>query len=162
MAVTQEKIDIMFLTPKQREIGKECILNYIECFHKALWWRQFRPAGEVVKCIETIRGLKGLLNDKQVKWLAKAKKLLSWVLLPENYEFRKKWKARKQSRGSRLYLDWRLNCLERDNSKCRICSIKQDLHVHHVKEYVRFPEDRLKVDNGIVLCKNCHKIEHRK
>lgn len=158
--LTAEVMDTMFLSSKQREIGKEVIVNYIECFHLGMWWRQFAAAREVIVCLDTIRGLKGLLSEKQAIWLEKARKLLRWVLLDENIELKRN--TLPQSRCSKEYQQWRIACLERDSYLCMDCGSKKDLHVHHKQSYLSYPVKRLDVGNGVVLRKDCHWKEHRK
>lgn len=58
---------------------------------------------------------------------------------------------------------WRNNVLKRDNYTCVIC--KQyggKLEAHHLNGYHWDKENRLNVDNGITLCKICHKNFHKK
>jgi len=81
---------------------------------------------------------------------------------------------RHRLRGSRQYFHWKYNILTRDNFTCRLCGIKTvKLNVHHIKllnaildEYnIKTIEDALECDelwfeeNGITLCKGCHKKE---
>lgn len=60
------------------------------------------------------------------------------------------------------YHKWRERCLKRDNHTCQHCGSVKDLCVHHIKSYKDFPNLRLKTSNGITLCKECHKKEHKK
>lgn len=90
-----------------------------------------------------------------------------------NFEGRKKMSARRQgipieewtgfqkSERSRAmskpeYKFWRAYVLWRDDYKCEFCCSKQDLEVDHVKPWKSFPELRHDIDNGRVLCHNCH------
>ena len=40
--------------------------------------------------------------------------------------------------------------------KCQNCNTNLQLEVHHIKSVKNFPELRHSVDNGIILCHNCH------
>lgn len=62
------------------------------------------------------------------------------------------------SRGSKEYKEWRLAVLGRDKWECKICSKKKFLHVHHIKPYKTYKKLRTLLSNGIVLCRECHKI----
>lgn len=57
--------------------------------------------------------------------------------------------------------DW-VNQLFIENDKCLICGSKDYLEPHHViqvKPYDKFYTD---VNNGVVLCKSCHRKYHEK
>jgi hypothetical protein len=60
------------------------------------------------------------------------------------------------------YKSWRNKVLTRDNYLCVRCGSSEDkLNAHHIKAFIKYPELRFDVDNGISLCKPCHKKEHR-
>lgn len=65
-------------------------------------------------------------------------------------------------RTTLAYKQWRIKCLERDNYTCQKCGCTENLHVHHIKPYANNPKLATKVSNGITLCKDCHKLEHRR
>jgi len=52
--------------------------------------------------------------------------------------------------------DWRLAVLSRDNNICRKCGSKKHVVAHHIKSRYTYPGLRLRVDNGISLCRRCH------
>ena len=61
-------------------------------------------------------------------------------------------------RHSAEYGIWRTNVFQRDNYTCQECGKKGvKLNAHHINTFSNFPEDRLKLDNGITLCEECHK-----
>lgn len=66
----------------------------------------------------------------------------------------------RQSRNIRGYGKFRKNVLERDDYTCQICGSKENLEVHHIKEYSKYPKLRTCLSNGITLCKSCHKKIH--
>ncbi len=66
-------------------------------------------------------------------------------------------------RRSLEYKLWREAVYERDNWTCGWCGIKSrkgtkvELNPHHIKPFAQFPELRFAIDNGITLCRDCHK-----
>ena len=64
-------------------------------------------------------------------------------------------------RTSPEYREWRLKVYENSNYSCQLCGIKGDLkspylHADHIKSFHKNPELRLDINNGRVLCLNCH------
>jgi hypothetical protein len=83
----------------------------------------------------------------------------TWALGDKNVN----WKGgttdlREKLRKSIEYEEWRHTILERDMYTCQIClRVGGYLEVDHIKPFSLFPELRLDIDNGRVLCKPCHK-----
>lgn len=66
-------------------------------------------------------------------------------------------------RSSAQYTTWRTDVFERDNYTCQHCGQKGGtLNAHHKKSYADYPSLRVKLSNGITLCEECHKAEHRR
>jgi len=66
-----------------------------------------------------------------------------------------------QIRNSSEYKQWREAVYERDGYACVLCGIQGDitspfLQADHIKSFNLHPELRKAVDNGRVLCLNCH------
>lgn len=58
---------------------------------------------------------------------------------------------------------WRSAILKRDNYTCQKCFIRGGkLQAHHIKPYAKYIKLRYVLSNGICLCENCHKQEHKK
>ena len=67
----------------------------------------------------------------------------------------------KEIRNSQEYREWRAAVYERDHYTCQNCGqVGGTLNAHHIKSFARHPELRLDVNNGITLCKRCHKLAH--
>jgi len=61
------------------------------------------------------------------------------------------------------YKLWHKSVFERDNYTCRMCFQKgKELNAHHIYSFNKFPELRFAINNGITLCKKCHKELHRR
>lgn len=64
------------------------------------------------------------------------------------------------------YIKWRTEVFNRDNFQCQMVGcLKENPHkleANHIKLFSTHPELRFDVNNGITLCKDCHKgIRHR-
>ena len=62
-------------------------------------------------------------------------------------------KKRHETSGLRT---WKKRVLERDGHMCVKCGAIEHLHVDHIQPYAIYEEKRLDVDNGRVLCRQCH------
>jgi len=61
-------------------------------------------------------------------------------------------------RNSFQYKEWRTKVFKRDNWTCVNCGERnKTLQVDHIKPFSLFPDLRLEISNGRVLCKPCHK-----
>jgi len=83
----------------------------------------------------------------------------------ESYCERKERKERAESnnRETREYQEWRATIFSRDNYTCQACKkVGGSLNAHHIKSYKNHISKRLDLDNGITLCVNCHRAEHKR
>lgn len=60
-------------------------------------------------------------------------------------------------RKSPAYYQWRRAVLKRDNYTCQECGGGHQRHAHHIRAVSEYPEGMLDIDNGITLCRECHK-----
>jgi 5-methylcytosine-specific restriction endonuclease McrA/predicted DNA-binding protein YlxM (UPF0122 family) len=93
-------------------------------------------------------------TKRKLSEVKKGKKHPNWkgCITPKNTKIR-------SSLEMRL---WKKAVFERDNFTCQKCGKKGgDLHAHHINNFADFPELRVAIDNGITLCKECHKEFHR-
>ena len=58
-------------------------------------------------------------------------------------------------------LSWSRTIKKRDGKKCTWCNSTENLVAHHIWHKAYCPESALDVDNGITLCHECHKEQHR-
>lgn len=64
----------------------------------------------------------------------------------------------KTIKNSLEYKLWRESVFKRDNWSCKKCKVRGGmLHPHHIKSFAHYPLLRFKVENGVTLCKGCHK-----
>ena len=64
-------------------------------------------------------------------------------------------------RKSEQYKKWRMKVFYRDGFRCQICrQIGVELNAHHIRYWRKYPELRFIIDNGITLCKKCHRLIH--
>ena len=64
----------------------------------------------------------------------------------------------KDIRNSPEYNQWKNKVKHRDGNACRRCGFENNLHVHHIKPFKKYPEFAIELDNGLTLCGNCHSL----
>lgn len=72
-------------------------------------------------------------------------------------------KGFKTSNNIRLdQTSWAFLVKERDNYTCQKCGKQEDImYAHHIDPVINNPVESMDIDNGITLCKHCHKIVHQ-
>jgi 5-methylcytosine-specific restriction endonuclease McrA len=77
------------------------------------------------------------------------------------YDASKTQKERDTKRQYTEYSTWRKKVYERDDYTCKCCGIKgASLNAHHLESYAHNPNLRTELDNGVTLCKKCHREFH--
>ena len=70
--------------------------------------------------------------------------------------------------NTREYRRWRSAVFQRDNWVCQTCGARSEagkpiyLEAHHIKSWAKYEKLRFNIDNGITLCKDCHKLTRKK
>lgn len=65
-----------------------------------------------------------------------------------------------KTRVSSGYRSWRNAVFKRDGKRCRVCGSEKGLVVHHIIPFSRDKDSRFSVNNGIILCEECHRKVH--
>ena len=62
-------------------------------------------------------------------------------------------------RAGLKFKNWRKEIFKRDNYTCQYCGDNTggNLEAHHIKGFAEYKELRFDINNGITLCKKCHK-----
>jgi len=73
------------------------------------------------------------------------------------------WKGGKQRDRDRIeYKKWREAVFERDNYTCQFCGQRGYLEAHHKMRWGIFKEERFNINNGVTLCRACHRKLHNR
>ena len=73
-------------------------------------------------------------------------------------DWKKYGKLLRRLRCTSEYRNWRKEVLERDAYTCQCCQKSKniDLEAHHIHNFSSNEELRFSIDNGIILCRECH------
>lgn len=65
-------------------------------------------------------------------------------------------------RANNEYCEWRINVFKRDHFICQKClSSGKKLNAHHIDNWSDNQDKRYLIENGITLCKECHRKIHK-
>ena len=60
------------------------------------------------------------------------------------------------------YVKWRDSVRERDGWKCVKCESTERIQAHHIYSFIKYPNLRFELANGLTLCAKCHRELHKK
>jgi hypothetical protein len=73
----------------------------------------------------------------------------------------KRWSGNERPEGA--VIAWRTAVFERDNYTCQVCGGRGiRLEAHHLKPWFSALALRFDTDNGVTLCRACHRARHGK
>ncbi len=104
--------------------------------------------------------------SKAHKWRKISEETKKKMSIAKTWAWCPRWKGGISSendkiRSSKEYILWRKACFDRDNFTCQRCSQNWwKLEVHHINNFADYPELRTAIDNGITLCRVCHRLFH--
>lgn len=83
-------------------------------------------------------------------------------LTEKNRQARNSWEAREWKEKSLSRADYKCQvCGVAQGHVCECCGVKIVLHVHHVKSFSKYPDERYNPENSSVMCPKCHRAEHQ-
>jgi len=143
---------------KGKKLSKEHKNNIGEAMKGRKFSKEWRS-----KISESHKGLPGTNKGKKFSKITKKKMsdaqkgslAYNWKggITPKNNKIR-------ASVESRL---WRESVFARDGWTCQKCNkIGGTLCAHHILNFAQYPELRFAIDNGVILCEQCHKKFHKK
>ncbi len=148
--------------------------NYLKRKEQFLKMKKICPKCKINQCSPTAKNCRKCIRLLQKKGIIKVGKSFG------KKEKHWNWKGGKTNLRNQIenliqYRQWRSDIFTRDNFTCQKCEIKGGyLHAHHkktlskiIEEYqIKTLEQALNceelwnINNGITLCKECHKIIH--
>ena len=66
------------------------------------------------------------------------------------------WSGGQNERNNFESQAWRRKIWNRDKGRCRVCNATTEMEAHHIKPFGKYPEIRWDINNGILLCHECH------
>ena len=93
----------------------------------------------------------GYINSVEVREKIRQSHLKRWDIIGR--------KPKRPRHERSKYINWRRKRFEYDNYTCWICGEKgKKLEAHHLWRWSKYPKLRYKLNNGVTLCRECHRI----
>lgn len=108
------------------------------------------------------------LKEAYLKTITRIDKYFGSEYNGRSGEFHWNWQGGKtpvnqRERSSKEYAEWRKAVFERDGFTCQLCGqVGGGLQAHHIQHWSTNVDERYQVQNGVTLCKKCHKELHKK
>jgi transposase len=163
-AFNREKLDEMYQRMSLRDIAKE-----LGC-GETLVWNRVKEFGITFKAAKNGRFRPRVFTEQHRKNMGMARRGKF------TQEKSPSWRGGVHAmhlhiRASGAYKSWKLAARKRANNRCESCGVenksvcpccgtKISLHVHHIKQFAKFPVERFDPENSEVLCPKCHNIRH--
>lgn len=148
-----------YLVPFRTYYCNECIEPVLEC------WPRYEDATDVL-CIDCALKI-GKISGKEYAECCPGIDADEAAYHDGLLYFRKnneKWpweKTNRELRRTTEYRKWRNDVIKRDRNTCKRCGDKHKLEAHHIRPFVTNPDVAFSLENGITLCKECHKYVHQ-
>lgn len=160
--INQKKIDGKNNPNKKCACGNKkeiCSKTCWNCYTKSI--RKKEKKGICINC-KNIFVMTYFYGNKYCSVECKKNHLRIKYLSENNPNWKCGVKSKNQiGRFSARYVEWRSLVFERDSYTCQKCNqLGGSLHSHHIKSWAKNPKFRYDLDNGITLCKSCHKEVH--
>ncbi len=137
-------------------VGETVVFNRIKTAGLPLITRSERLAGKPKSKAHKAKmseAQKGKTGNKNPNWRGGVS---STAAIGRSNHLHKEWKAAVLvNAGYRCQ-----RCKSEQGSRCGCCGHILRLHVHHIKEYAKYPDLRYELSNGEALCEKCHYAEH--
>ncbi len=72
------------------------------------------------------------------------------------------YRGEQTKRNWAVYIQFKKEVHSRDKGKCLLCNERKKLDVHHLIPWCQNEELRFSTDNGISLCRECHREVHKR
>ena len=147
-------------TPKAKYCSKECYMTYFKSpEHRAI----IHESQIGRKMPDHVKSALIAVSRTRVKSPEEKRKIAAAHTGPKNSN----WRGGTSSRNGKMIrricgmATWSKKILARDDRTCQLCGIRntgrKKMHAHHILPYADYPENRLDLENGVTLCKHCHR-----
>lgn len=109
---------------------------------------------------DEIKSIVNIYNAKHKEHIRQYKKIWNQKY-KEQRRLNRKLSKSQTWRKTNKYYNWTKIIYKNANHTCQKCGALGKMNAHHIKPAKDYPELRYDVSNGICLCVECHRKEHR-